>query len=381
MKIKQKRYENLVLVVSIINCVKLYFYENRTIEILSLIASFLILSYLFLRSNLLRNKKVTVMLACVGGSLLLTAVINGGAGAALNYVCLILSSLIFTSYGVRKSFMKKLFCLTGVALLLFLLLLNKRPNYSTYIFSTVFNTQINSNMVGIIAAIAFFCLFCFSSVIKEFYVRLIVQIAVTIICSYYVIVSDCRSAMLAIIVFFICYLFKKKTIKQKKFKNIVMVSQICSILFVLVYLYAYKYPTFATLQLLGKSLYSGRQIVWGSAWDVALQYPLIGSGGAVELLGVAGTHTTSAHNTVMSLLYMFGFIPTVFYFVFMGKKYDKFSKSEPCRLNQFAVLGTLVITVFETFYMESYLGCLAMLFFMTALPQNYECINNNKEKT
>ena len=142
-------------------------------------------------------------------------------------------------------------------------------------------------------------------------------------------------------------------------------SQIASLVFVAFYLYLYR-QSFSSVEIdfFGKSFFSGRQIVWQSAFDVFLQHPVIGSGASVELESVKNTLTVSAHNTIMSILYIFGIVPTICYLLFLGKKYDNVTVYKPYRMNQFVVVSTLIITFLESFYMESYLGFLFMLFFI-----------------
>ena len=200
--------------------------------------------------------------------------------------------------------------------------------------------------------------------IKSKVLRSIYVLIAGCVCGFYIYISECRSILLCLLAFVSLYLFKKRTFSQSFLRKIICLSQAGSLIFVLLYLYLYRHSFDIELSLFGKSFYSGRQIVWGSAFDLFLQHPIIGSGASVRLKSVANTVTASAHNTVMSLLYIFGAVPTASYFLFMGKRYDNSMPYTPYRLNQFAVIATLLITFFESFYTESYLGFLFMLFFI-----------------
>ncbi len=365
MDVRQREYENIIVFLSVLNCVKIFLYGNKIAEVAIIIITVVFLLYLYLTSRVVGNIRTVLLLSCVAVSLFITAFVNGGWGAVLNYIILMLSSILFVSYGVSRKKAKIIFTFNGVLLLLFLLSLNVRKNYSSFVFHTIIGVEINPNMVGMIALISFFSLLNYICDIKSKFLKFVGILVISGICGLYIYISECRSVLLCLLVFlFLCF-FKKSTLKQSAFRRVVCLSQVASFVFVAFYLYLYR-QSFNSVEIgiFGKSFFSGRQIVWQSAFDVFLRHPIIGSGASVELESVKNILTVSAHNTIMSILYIFGIVPTICYLLFFGKKYDNATVYKPYRMNQFVAVSTLIITFLESFYMESYLGFLFMLFFI-----------------
>lgn len=364
MNVSQKKYGTILLFLTLINSVKVFFYGNKVIEVFVILVTFCLLLYLFLSSRLLGNMKVVISLALVGISMLITAVINGGWGSFFNYLILMLSSMMFSSYGCEKEQLKKIFVVSGFFSLFFLLSLSKKQNYNSYVFTTIFGYNINPNMVGMIALFSFYSLMYFCYEIRSLFLRVICISISSFICAYCMWLSECRSVLLAVVLFLLIFLLKKRPFKQITLRRIVLITQICSFLFVLIYLYLYSISYDIDLDIWGKSFFSGRQIVWNAVFEVVEQFPIVGSGGTIAIYSINGSQTVSAHNTVMSVLYVFGVIPAVFYYVFLGRKYDESSRCRQNRFCQSVVLSTLIITFVESFYMDSYLCFIFMLFFI-----------------
>ncbi len=379
MRLKQSQYEKLILFLSLLNCVKLFFYGNKIIDSISLGITAAALFFIFFNTNLIYSRRVVFLCCCVLCSLLVTVVINGGVGASANYAILMLTSMLFVSYGISKHAMNKLFVFNGLILLSFLFTLAVVKVNSFYFFTTITGASINSNMVGIVALLAFYFLVqpCFA--IKNRICKALGVISVVGSCFYFILISECRSVLFSVSIFIILNALIKQQIDSKTFYRVVSLSQIFSLLFVACYLILYNCSININLDFFGKTFFSGRQTVWQSVFDLFLKHPLIGSGGKETLKSVNGTVTTSAHNTLLSIIYIFGAIPTCCFFSFWGKKYDK-AQTNPRRVNQIIVLSVVVITFLESFYMESYLVFLSVLFFLPELKCrcNLEQENNVK---
>ena len=114
MRLKQSQYEKLIFFLSFLNCVKLFFYGNKIIDSISLGITAAALFFIFFNTNLIYNRRVVFLCCCVLCSLLVTIVINGGVGAFANYTILMLTSMLFVSYGISKHAMNKLFVFNGL---------------------------------------------------------------------------------------------------------------------------------------------------------------------------------------------------------------------------------------------------------------------------
>lgn len=362
MRVTQRFYEGLIFFLSLLNCVKIVFYGNKYFELASLIVTIGVLLFLFFESDLINIESSILTVLFVLTSLSLTILLKGGAGTAVNYLIIMLSSMLFSSYGISRRKIRNMFAVNGFILLLFLLLLKREEHYSFYSFKTFLGQPINSNMVGMISLMAFFFLFYVGINIEDIGLRIVYFLPVFIVCTYFFVISECRSIFLALILFFLFYIFKRSKFNESSLRTIIFISQICSFLFVIFYIFLYRSEAELGLGLFGKTFFSGRQIVWESAFNVFFEHPFIGAGNSVYLNGVGDSFTRSAHNTVMSILYVFGLLPTVCFYLFFGKKYDRKTIYRTSRFSQFVVISTLIITFLESFYMESYLGFLFMLF-------------------
>lgn len=370
MRLSQRNYGNLILLLASLNSVKLFFYGSKIFDMVSVAITFIVLGGILLSSRLIRNVRVIVLLMSATVSLLVTAVLNGGWGSVLNYFILMFCSMLFSSYGCDQKQLRKIFAISGCIILSFLLSLDKQRNYSTFLFNTIMGNAVNSNMVGMVALYAFFSLLYVSLGVKSRVLRASLCGVSTVTCIYYILISECRSALLAVVVFLLLSLFKKMSFNEITFRKLLLFIQMGSLLFVVSYLYLYHISVNISVGLWGKSFFSGRQIVWSSAFDIIASHTIIGAGNSAPLDGVGGSHTLSAHNTVMSILYVFGLIPLVCFYSFFGKKYDKGNCCKQNRFGQFVILSIMVITYLESFYMESYLCFIFMLFFIPLVENN-----------
>ncbi len=364
MRVNQRLYEGLIFFLSLLNSFKIVLYGNRVFESISLVISLVILSFLFFASNLINIQNSILTVLCVIASLSITVLFNGGIGAAVNYLIIMFSSMLFSSYGISKNKIRFMFAVNGFILLLFLFLVKIEEHGTSYTFKTILSRDINPNTVGIISLLTFFFLFYVGINMEKKLLKICYLLIVFAVCLHFFIISECRSIFIALTLFCFLYTFKRTIWKEVSVRKTIFISQIISVLFVIFYIFLYRIGATFKIDIFGKSFFSGRQIVWSSAFKAFFKNPFFGSGNSVYLESVQNTVTASAHNTVMSILYEFGLIPTVCFYLFFGKKYDKKTIYQTCRFNQSVIISTLIITFFESFYMESYFGFLFMLFYI-----------------
>jgi O-antigen ligase len=145
---------------------------------------------------------------------------------------------------------------------------------------------------------------------------------------------------------------------------------ILSIAFTFVYILLYE--NFSNLTILGKRLFTGREIVWTSAFEHIKNSFLIGNGTDVVLDTVGGGTTVSAHNMLLSLWYTLGLVPvgtTVFFFVnkLKGKEGAVVDK-----ISQLAFIATLFVCFFESFYTDPNIQIFFLLFLINNIKSNEE---------
>ncbi|MBQ9639550.1 MAG: hypothetical protein IJV22_08350 [Bacteroidales bacterium] len=131
------------------------------------------------------------------------------------------------------------------------------------------------------------------------------------------------------------------------------------------------YSTQVNMVVGGKGVFSGRQIVWGSAWDKILHSGslMFGTGSAVNLDGVSADGTASAHNTMLSWLHTLGVVPTLIMLFWFGRMHLRV-QTRAGRAAQAALLASMVITFWESFYAECTLAMPFLIFMMQdAVPE------------
>ena len=120
------------------------------------------------------------------------------------------------------------------------------------------------------------------------------------------------------------------------------------------------------INILGKSLFTGRETVWQSAFGLISESTIFGNGTDFLLDTVGGNKTASAHNTLLSIWYTLGVIPTAtvaFFFVNGGgEKRDK--------VTQLALLSSLFICFFESFYADPTIALFFLPFLLSKVKRS-----------
>jgi O-antigen ligase len=131
------------------------------------------------------------------------------------------------------------------------------------------------------------------------------------------------------------------------------------------FIYVFASERLSDVSLLGKDLFTGRQIVWQSAFGLISESPLFGNGTDYLLDTVAGEKTASAHNTLLSIWYTLGVIPTAtvaFFFVNRGRE-DASCKRD--KITQISLLSSMIISFFESFYLDPTIGIFFLFFLLS----------------
>ena len=315
-----------ITVCLVTNGLSIFYYGNKQIEIISLLINFVSFAFIMIRNNIL-SINLLAMLAVAGISTAFTFVLYGGGGSIINYFIVVFLLCVFPRLSFSKKQIRYLYFLAACILTINLLLFKKIFAYGALNhLETYDGNLLNNNMFGIFSLLALYFSLCWLSETK-IKKKLKVFIGVCVFCffGYYIYISECRSALL--------YLFLNT-------KNI-------------------------TWTIFGKNLFSGREYVWSNVADLLKTHFVFGTGGSIPVIERAnGDLTTSAHHTLLSSMYCFGIIPTViFIYVFYRAIKDHKSFIVP-RIAQFAILSSLIIIYFESFYFESHISVFALLFFI-----------------
>ena len=89
----------------------------------------------------------------------------------------------------------------------------------------------------------------------------------------------------------------------------------------------------------------------------------------------------SAHNTVLSILKTIGIIPTVTYAFCFAKRLPDRNNNRYERICQMAVISALMVSVFESFYVESYFYLTFLMMLVNPVKENRASLNEGKVVT
>ena len=138
-------------------------------------------------------------------------------------------------------------------------------------------------------------------------------------------------------------------------------------------IYVSMYDSLSEVEILGKKLFTGREIVWRSAFERIRDSAIIGNGNSATLDTVGGKTTASAHNMLLSIWYTIGLIPLLTTIFFFLNRLDKGKKVASDKFSRCALIASLFVGFFESFYTDSTL----QMFFLVLLISN---LNTEDEK-
>ena len=346
-------------------------YENAG-RIILLIESFLFFFILALNYETVYTRSRIALLLMNLVSLALTAMLYSGLGSILTYFNLLAAFFVFNNISLTKRELRGLRAITACLLLVYFLTSNIGRAYSFSELYDIFGNRVNSNVVGMLLLALTFNGAGFLELLhvdKKYRVFLVV---LTLAAGGYLIyLSKCRSALISLAALAVLLLLRRWVTGYRAYK-ILSVSVLILSLAITV-LYVSMYDSYSELEILGKKLFTGREIVWRSAFERIKESVIIGNGNSVALDTVGGRTTVTAHNMLLSIWYTIGIIPvltTVFFFV---NRLDKGKEGRADKFSRCALIASLLVGFFESFYTDSTLH----IFFLVLLLSN---LNTEDEK-
>lgn len=322
---------------------------------------------------------VMLLITCV--SMGVSVLNHGGAGIALLILTMFFALIAFPKIDVEKSRLQKVYLLLGIGAAI-IILLCMISNYSKGLPAFSWRGKYNTNTIGILLLAAFFffesTLHADESLLRITYVDLLL-----LICTLFLIYrSGCRSVLLSLCVFVICYL----AMKQKKYTQcLYLLLVLCSILICFVAYVIQKNSNISNqlvgIEIFGKEILSGRERVWSQIFDGFIESPVFGKG--IEYI----TETTgleSAHSVFMGVLLFGGMIPTIMYLLLLLSKQSVLSidrvNVHNIQTQKIAFMACIVVAAFECIFTDNRLNTLFMgLLFCYERVTNYPVeITNEK---
>ncbi len=291
---------------------------------------------------------------------------GGGIGSIINIFTSICGVLLFSDCDIGKITKKLIFYICIVLyILLFSMSFNSWKLYTSGIW------EINPNSIGVALFLCYsvICLYIHKNKEKPNYIFFPFF---TLITFYAIYLTNCRSALLGIIIFFIANFLPiiGKIVSDKR--NIIfLLLIIAGIIFPLVYIEMYKNNVNFSIPFIGKRMYTGREQLWMYMIESMKQT----ENGL--LLGVGTNNVTgmgiisNVHNWYLSILYSFGiFAFTVYYLMFLNK-------IKKCTNEK--VLITLLIIFLIGFVETAAMGAVCKTFIFVVFTMNsFTQIKNDK---
>lgn len=338
----------LLPVLAFLNLVK---YESRTFEIIVLLTTFAVMLGIFFLSQTNRKPSVLLLLIINVASLMVTAFFYSSWGSVVQFANLLLMMFSFNNLAISKKAYRRVHFIS-FSLLLFYLLTTRIIDGNLSRIYDLWGNRINPNLIATLFFATFLHLVCYVDMLKiskraKGFVKFISAVLFAVkIYSY-----ESRSILISFALFWILCLLLKKGIKYSKLKGIVVSVLVISVLFS--FAYVLLYDKLGDVRILGKSLYTGRELIWKSAFEQIFKHPIFGSGNTVQFNSVNGTTTYASHHTLLGLWKILGIIPLgTFLFCFIRKRSAKAAAYE-LNLPKIIIISVLPICFFESFYIDA----------------------------
>ncbi|MBQ9744184.1 MAG: O-antigen ligase family protein [Clostridia bacterium] len=371
MKINTKRVSAfMILMLHLLSVFIIFFYSHNKVDQMSLIVEFLILVVLIiLNRRTFKDNMLILALSVNATSLIITAFTHSGYGFMILFANLILLFCLLNNISVTKREFSYIHLFTALFLSAYIATAEIVPSHGLVYVTGALGYSINSNMFALFTLACmmhWYAFFEMSSMNKIF--KPLCAFVVTVVGLYLILLSGCRSVLISLVIFTILFFSVKKTINLKPYRKAVSLIMFGSLIFAVLYMVIYW--NFDNIIIFGKSLFSGRQIVWDSAFSHIREFPIFGSGTDIPLNTVNSGFTESAHHTLIGVWKCAGIIPVVSIIFLIGKKKDLGSGVITSRVAQLAFISCLVLAYFESFLTEHYLYILFSSFALSAVEKD-----------
>lgn len=310
-----------------------------------------------------------------------SATINGSGYGSLVALANLLLFLSFFS-NVRLNVVEKKILLSFLLLsIIVCLLVYSRKAVNTYyysIFPSITKERLNPNTI----AIYLFFAYVFASQLIAFYkdrqTRICLQLLLFAVTLLLVLKTEARTALLAFLIYAIG-LFSRVFANGKKARGIEDASPnkskhvnrvtFFAICLLFTFLFAFAYCALykiigGQVKILGKNLFTGRQDVWTDAFD-KIKNNLMWGYSNKYVFSFNGMEYTNAHNSLISVLFMFGIVPACLTVALMVWAFSNVVRERFNRFIIIAIYCCLIIMTFETLLTDAnlylYFGFLFLL--------------------
>lgn len=334
------------------------------ILVLIFFASFVI----FLAGSAYTLTKILVLLLNIA-SLIVTGVYYSSWGSIIQYLAMLMFLLVLNDIVLPKRIYKNLHLLTFVLLTLYILTIRIPDNLSHIV--DLFGASVNPNTMALLTLAAYGHFKCFldiSDLSKN--VKIFLNLVAIVGFGLKILQLECRSVMIVFALFILAMIVIRHPLKYKTYKALTVIVMVTSLLFVFVYLWLYQ--NVPNVQIFGKSLFTGRQIIWGSAQEIIKEHIIFGCGNTIEFATINNLYTTTSHNTLVGIWKILGIIPVVSFITMLANKPASGKKYSFVKTSQLFFVCSMIICFFESFYTDAAL----FVFYLLFLPMRIESEND-----
>lgn len=342
----------MILFLVALAIIHVIFYGNTLIQYLYLFSTFGCLLYIAIIEELFSDRAVFILIFFSLLSVSMSMVFNGGTGSALIFMNILLTMIVFSNMQIQVSTYRRIYLMIAVGLSFFLLTMDLSYLHLASCF-TFLGYRINANTFGILILANYYSWICFFSALgkKKIWSELF-KLFVLLLSAYYLYKAGCRSALVAIIVFLSFLAFVKHPFSYTWFRKIIIMLLLANVILVLGSIYLGD--RVEDFEIMGTAILTGREQIWKEALEYYCKSPLIGAGTKIVFYQSADSGTGSGHNTLISIMYTLGTIPTISYVYMLGRRIKNRQHLPYNRVAQFAFLSSLVLAFFESFYTDPY---------------------------
>ena len=294
-----------------------YFYESAS-RIISYGLTFLGFAvsaiFVLFRGVKINSMNSVVILLLMMFSMIITNIINTAAwGSTVTCITMLSGLCIFANNPLKKAEVKYLTVLFSIFVIIILLNCN--------IGNEFIEGKFNPNSGGFVLSLLF-CVF-FTRFLKN---KRFLYLAVSFICIALQIVYISRTALLCCILFAIVNIIfyrKGKTLKSCTVRRIVFLLGVLGLFIAFFYShFLFDLIGYNNLQIFGKDLFTGREVIWRGAFKDILSHPVFGVGNDLnaELVNQIGNHLLgNAHNQSVGIIATFGIPVFIAYYWLLSK--------------------------------------------------------------
>ena len=347
-------YEPLFLLFGVNIIVNYCVYFNATLYLL--VNSFILALIFAIKWRKLSSNNAIILFIIGVISIIVTNLMHSATGIGIIIINLILMQIVFREISINIRAYKLLHILVFSGLAFYLAQIDFDSFSYRLITIDSFGNETNGNNIGFLIAFSFFHFrLCLYNLVKK-KVCMAFSFLCFLIAEYYILLTGCRTAALMLGVYYLLLCLKKTSFNNEKFIKIIMLEIIVSMIFPLVYIGAYYF--FDNIEVMGKTIFSGREYVWLKAYELIMEFPMFGSGNDYTYgdLFLGGGY--SSHNFLLGVMKMFGIIPTISIIILFKKYLDKGISD---RNMQFVILSMLIATFFEASLAEAFSSPIMML--------------------